>query len=74
MKWRHLFAKQDPNYTLTMVNPSKNYAPKGLITIIINNLIKNAFNYSIHANISFMEEPKTQKDSLCIIFIHYALC
>ncbi|MGF1861164.1 sensor histidine kinase [Photobacterium profundum] len=42
-----LFAKQDSNYTLTSVNPSKIYAPESFITIIINNLIKNAFSYSI---------------------------
>ncbi|MGR5184806.1 sensor histidine kinase [Photobacterium damselae] len=42
-----LFAKQDSGYQLEIKNPITAYAPESFITIVINNLIKNAFSYSI---------------------------
>ncbi len=42
-----LFAKQDTHYQLSISNPGTVTAPLSFITIIINNLIKNAFSYSV---------------------------
>lgn len=42
-----LFAKQGTNYQLSISDPATVYAPSSFISIIINNLIKNAFSYSI---------------------------
>ncbi|WP_318449417.1 HAMP domain-containing sensor histidine kinase [Photobacterium leiognathi subsp. mandapamensis] len=42
-----LFAKQDTHYQLSISNPCTVTAPLSFITIIINNLIKNAFSYSV---------------------------
>nr|WP_086939753.1 HAMP domain-containing sensor histidine kinase [Thaumasiovibrio occultus] len=42
-----LFAKQDATYQLTLIEPGSVWAPESFIAILINNLIKNAFSYSI---------------------------
>ncbi|KLV09037.1 histidine kinase [Photobacterium aquae] len=42
-----LFAKQNAGYDLTITEPGFVIAPESFITIIINNLIKNAFSYSV---------------------------
>lgn len=42
-----LFAKQDTSYQLTLSCNTPISAPLSFITIIINNLIKNAFSYSV---------------------------
>lgn len=42
-----LFAKNDATYQLKISQPSQVYAPKSFITVVINNLIKNAFSYSV---------------------------
>lgn len=42
-----LFAKQDASYYLEINHSATINAPLSFITIIINNLIKNAFSYSI---------------------------
>lgn len=42
-----LFAKQDANYQLRIDSASNIVAPKSFVMIVINNLIKNAFSYSI---------------------------
>ena len=42
-----LFAKNDATYQLKVSQPSQVYAPQSFITVIINNLIKNAFSYSL---------------------------
>ncbi|MGF1686427.1 HAMP domain-containing histidine kinase [Photobacterium japonica] len=42
-----LFAKQDASYALRVVSSKVIVAPESFITIIINNLIKNAFSYSV---------------------------
>lgn len=42
-----LFAKQGASYQLSVSEPATVHAPSSFISIIINNLIKNAFSYSI---------------------------
>ncbi|WP_065188482.1 sensor histidine kinase [Shewanella woodyi] len=42
-----LFAKNDAGYKLRVSQPSKAHAPESFIAVIINNLIKNAFSYSV---------------------------
>jgi signal transduction histidine kinase len=42
-----LFAKQDSSYQLVELNSGQVHAPESFVTIVINNLIKNAFSYSI---------------------------
>ena len=42
-----LFAKQDASYDLRVLSSKVIDAPESFITIIINNLIKNAFSYSV---------------------------
>lgn len=42
-----LFAKQDASYQLRVEGMSKVFAPKSFVVIVINNLIKNAFSYSL---------------------------
>ncbi|MGB2078988.1 MAG: sensor histidine kinase [Vibrio sp.] len=42
-----MFAKQGASYQLNITHPQSVYAPKSFILIVINNLIKNAFSYSI---------------------------
>ncbi|GAL04827.1 two-component system sensor protein [Photobacterium aphoticum] len=42
-----LFAKQDASYDLRVLASKVIDAPESFITIIINNLIKNAFSYSV---------------------------
>lgn len=42
-----LFAKQNASYHLDVKQDANVYAPKSFIMIIMNNLIKNAFSYSI---------------------------
>ncbi|MGR5062626.1 sensor histidine kinase [Photobacterium sp. DNB22_13_2] len=42
-----IFAKQDASYVLKIVSPSSISAPESFINIVMNNLIKNAFSYSI---------------------------
>ncbi|HCE3033065.1 TPA: HAMP domain-containing histidine kinase [Vibrio parahaemolyticus] len=42
-----LFAKQDAHYQLNEQNSGEVYAPASFVTIVINNLIKNAFSYSV---------------------------
>ncbi|CAE6923317.1 His Kinase A (phosphoacceptor) domain [Vibrio sp. B1REV9] len=42
-----LFARQDSSYVLSEVQSGVVYAPESFVTIVINNLIKNAFSYSI---------------------------
>ncbi|MBY7729204.1 HAMP domain-containing histidine kinase [Vibrio splendidus] len=42
-----LFAKQDASYRLNVTRSATVYAPESFITVVMNNLIKNAFSYSI---------------------------
>ena len=42
-----LFAKQDASYNLDVKGTVTVYAPESFITIVLNNLIKNAFSYSV---------------------------
>ncbi|HDY7994629.1 TPA: sensor histidine kinase [Vibrio vulnificus] len=42
-----LFARQGSSYELKLSQPSQVRAPESFITIVINNLIKNAFSYSV---------------------------
>ncbi|MGF1737164.1 sensor histidine kinase [Photobacterium satsumensis] len=42
-----IFAKQDTSYVLETQSPSTIFAPESFINIVINNLIKNAFSYSV---------------------------
>lgn len=42
-----LFAKNDAGYQLRVSEPGQVYAPESFITVVINNLIKNAFSYSV---------------------------
>ena len=42
-----LFAKQDTNYRLRIAGEGRVFSPHSFITIIINNLVKNAFSYSV---------------------------
>ncbi|MGF1725473.1 sensor histidine kinase [Photobacterium nomapromontoriensis] len=42
-----LFAKQDASYRLLVLSSGSVTAPESFITIVINNLIKNAFSYSV---------------------------
>ncbi|WP_394156948.1 sensor histidine kinase [Vibrio campbellii] len=42
-----LFAKQGAEYKLGELNSGVVHAPESFVTIVINNLIKNAFSYSI---------------------------
>ncbi|CAH7032146.1 Two-component sensor histidine kinase [Vibrio chagasii] len=42
-----LFAKQDASYRLNVSRSATVYAPESFITVVMNNLIKNAFSYSI---------------------------
>lgn len=42
-----LFAKQGAEYKLDELNSGMVHAPESFVTIVINNLIKNAFSYSI---------------------------
>ncbi|NRD74362.1 HAMP domain-containing histidine kinase [Shewanella sp. VB17] len=42
-----LFAKNDASYRLRVRGPSLVYAPASFVTVIIDNLIKNAFSYSV---------------------------
>ena len=42
-----LFAKQDTSYQLTLSCNTPISAPLSFITIIINNLIKNAFSFGV---------------------------
>ncbi|WP_052260956.1 sensor histidine kinase [Photobacterium gaetbulicola] len=42
-----IFAKQDASYVLETHSASTISAPESFINIVINNLIKNAFNYSV---------------------------
>ncbi|OLQ92786.1 two-component sensor histidine kinase [Vibrio ponticus] len=42
-----LFAKQDASFELNIEGEQKLYAPPSFVTIVINNLIKNAFSYSV---------------------------
>ncbi|HHF2978501.1 TPA: sensor histidine kinase [Vibrio diabolicus] len=42
-----LFAKQDSNYSLHEQHSGVVNAPESFVTIVINNLIKNAFSYSV---------------------------
>jgi signal transduction histidine kinase len=42
-----LFAKQDASYRLSVTRSATVYAPESFITVVMNNLIKNAFSYSI---------------------------
>ena len=42
-----IFAKQDATFVLETDSPSTIHAPESFINIVINNLIKNAFSYSV---------------------------
>ncbi|MEF1307447.1 histidine kinase dimerization/phospho-acceptor domain-containing protein, partial [Vibrio owensii] len=42
-----LFAKQGAEYKLEETNSGMVHAPESFVTIVINNLIKNAFSYSV---------------------------
>ena len=42
-----IFAKQDASYVLDISSPSTISAPESFINIVINNLVKNAFSYSV---------------------------
>ena len=60
-----LFAKQEMGTQLTIIEDKPCLAPSSFITVVINNLIKNAFNYSvgdIQINLT--------KNQLCITNCH----
>ncbi len=44
---KELFARQDTRYSLSVNDPKLIHSPQSFIAIVLNNVIKNAFSYSV---------------------------
>ncbi|MGS0679871.1 sensor histidine kinase [Shewanella sp. 125m-7] len=44
---KELFARQDTHYSLSVNDPKLIHSPQSFIAIVLNNVIKNAFSYSV---------------------------